>query len=48
MKTIFAAVLAVAIAGSMAITAPAGAAKKCPEGKILDEATGKCVTPRGS
>jgi hypothetical protein len=23
-------------------------AKKCPEGKVYDPDTGKCVTPRGS
>lgn len=24
------------------------AAKKCPDGKVYDPDTGKCVTPRGS
>jgi hypothetical protein len=47
MKRIFVSLLAVsallAFAGD-----PATAAKKCKAGKVFDEATGKCVTKRGS
>ncbi len=46
MKTLLAALLTVFAVS--AISLPATAAKKCPDGKYYDESKRKCVTRRGS